>query len=710
MSPCTRPTVLLLLGLAAVSALPVHAAEPPSARAPEALDAVELEAVEVVAPKPRSALGLPAAVDRVNADELHEGQLQLDLAEGLLRVPGIAPRNRQNYAQDSQLQSRGYGARASFGVRGLQLRLDGVPLGSPDGQGQAGTVSMGSLDRIEVLRGPLAFRYGNGSGGVIALHSAKPLPVGQYGFDLLGGEHDTGRVSIYASAPLGADSSLRFDAQHLETAGTRPHSAAQRDQLSARGVAALGGGRELELSLGLFDQPLAQDPLGLTRTEFDADPRQTAPSALLFNTRKTARERQASARYAQPLADGRTRIELLGYVARREIEQFLSVPKTAQAAASSAGGVIDTGRDLVGTELLLSHDFGGATLQAGLQWQQLAEQRLGYENFVGDTLGVRGALRRDEDNQLANFDQFLLLDWPLMERLDLLAALRHSELRVRSDDHYIVGSNRDDSDRLSYRATTPALGLSYAINAGNSVYASAGRGFETPTLTELAYKPDGSSGFNRDLRASRSRSVELGYKRRLAPGRLLNLAVYDIRAKDEIVPAGNSGGRATFQNADSRRRGVELGLDLALSPDWSARLAADWIRARFDEDYSYTSQGSLRRVQAGNRLPGVPHSSAFLELAWRDLRPGLSAALESRYLGSVAVDDRNIDETGSTPLFNARVGWRWQNGLRVFLRAENLADREYAGSVIVNEANGRYFEPGAARSVYLGLRYDGRID
>lgn len=708
MSPRPRSATLLLLGLAAAaSALPVLAADAAPEGAP-----VELDTVEVVAPKPRSALGLPAAVDRVDAAELHEGQLQLDIAEGLLRVPGIAPRSRQNYAQDSQLQSRGYGARASFGVRGLQLRLDGVPLGSPDGQGQAGTVSIGALDRIEVLRGPLAYRYGNASGGVIALQSAEPLPVGQYGFDLLGGEHDTGRFSMYAGAPLGKDSSLRLDVQHLETAGARPHSAAQRDQLSARGVAALGEGRELELALSLFDQPMAEDPLGLTRLQFNADPRQAAPSALLYNTRKTARERQASARYSQPLADGQTRVELLGYVARREIEQFLSVLKTAQTAASSAGGVVDTDRDLVGTELLLSRDFGVATLQAGLQWQQLDEQRLGYENFVGDTLGVKGARRRDEDNRLSNFDQFLLLDWPLLERLDLLAALRHSELRLRSDDHYIVGTNRDDSGRLSYSATTPALGLSYAINAGNSVYASAGRGFETPTLTELAYRPDGASGFNRELKAARSRSVELGYKRKLAPGRLLNLTAYDIRTRDEIVPATNSGGRTTFQNAPggTQRRGVELGIDAQLARDWSARLAADWIRARFEQDYGYTSLGSARSVKAGNRLPGVPHSSAFLELAWRDQQTGPSAALETRYLGSVAVDDTNADKTGGTPLFNARVGWRWPNGLRVFLRAENLADREYAGSVIVNEANGRYFEPGAARSVYLGLRYDGKMD
>ena len=690
-----RPLLPLLLAVPALAG----AAEPP----------VALDTVEVVAPTPRSALGLPAAVDRVDAAELRDGQLQLDLSESLQRVPGLDPRNRQNYAQDSQLQSRGFGARASFGVRGLQLRLDGAPLGSPDGQGQTGTVAIGALDRIEVLRGPLAYRYGNAAGGVLALHSAEPAPEGRYGFDAVAGAHDTGRLALHASAPLSKDSSLRLDLQHLETGGSRPHSAARREQLQARSVTDFGGGRELEAALSVFDQPLAQDPLGLTRAQFDADPRQAAPAALLFNTRKRAQEHQGSLRWSQPLADGRTRIELLAFASQREIEQFLSVPRAAQAAPGSAGGVVDTARALFGGEISLSQDFGAFTLQGGLQWQRLDEAREGFENFAGSTLGVKGTLRRDEDNRLANFDQFLLLDWPLAPRWDLLAALRHSRLTLRSQDHYFAAGNGDDSGRLAFESTRPALGLSYAMGPASSVYASAGLGFETPTLTELAYRPDGRAGFNGALEASRSRSLELGYKLRLAPGRLLGLALYDIRAEDEIVPAVNSGGRASFQNADTKRHGAELGLDARLGSDWSARLAADWIRARFAESYRYTSQGQSNFVAEGNRVPGVPRLGAFLELAWRKERAGPSAALELRHLGSVAVNDLNSDRASAYTLLNAWAGWRWADGWRVFLRADNLADLDYAGSVIVNEANGRFFEPGAGRSLYAGIRYDGRI-
>ena len=687
--------------------LPLLLAAPALAGAAES--PVALDTVEVVAPTPRSTLGLPAAVDRVGAADLRDGQLQLDLSESLQRVPGMDARNRQNYAQDTQLQSRGFGARASFGVRGLQLRLDGVPLGSPDGQGQVGTIAIGALDRIEVLRGPLAYRYGNAAGGVLALQSAEPAPEGRYGFDAMAGAHDTARLALHASAPLSDDSSLRLDLQHLETGGSRPHSAARREQLQARSVTDFGGGRELEAALSVFDQPLAQDPLGLTRAQFDADPRQAAPAALLFDTRKRAQERQGSLRWSQPLADGLTRLELAGFVSQRQIEQFLSVPRAAQAAPGSAGGVVDTDRALVGGEVSLSHDFGAFTLQGGLQWQQLDEARRGFENFAGGTLGVKGALRRDEDNRLANFDQFLLLDWPLAPRWELLAAVRHSRLTLRSDDHYRATGNGDDSGSLAFESTNPALGLSYAISAASSVYASAGLGFETPTLTELAYRPDGSAGFNGALEASRSRSLELGYKLRLAPGHLLNLAVYDIRGDDEIVPATNSGGRSSFQNADTARQGAELGIDTRLGSDWSARIAADWIRARFAESYRYSSQGQTNTVDEGNRVPGVPRLGAFLELAWRKELRGPSAALELRHLGSVAVNDLNSDRASAYTLLNAWAGWRWSDGWRVFLRADNLADRDYAGSVIVNEANGRFFETGAGRSLYAGIRYDGRI-
>src|SRR6185295_3715919 len=127
---------------------------------------------EVVVTATRTAqptLEVPASVDRIYAEDISEGKAQVNLSESLGRVPGISVQNRQNYAQDLQIQSRGFGARSTFGVRGIRLVADGIPATMPDGQGQASTFDLGSAERIEVLRGPFSALYGNASGGVIAV-------------------------------------------------------------------------------------------------------------------------------------------------------------------------------------------------------------------------------------------------------------------------------------------------------------------------------------------------------------------------------------------------------------------------------------------------------------------------------------------------------------------------------------------------------------
>src|SRR5204863_1963465 len=123
---------------------------------------------------PQSALEVPASIDRIYGDEIREDRGQVNLSESLGRVPGIVVQNRQNYAQDLQIQSRGFGARSTFGVRGIRLVADGIPATMPDGQGQASTFALGSAERIEVLRGPFSALYGNASGGVIAVDTQDP--------------------------------------------------------------------------------------------------------------------------------------------------------------------------------------------------------------------------------------------------------------------------------------------------------------------------------------------------------------------------------------------------------------------------------------------------------------------------------------------------------------------------------------------------------
>lgn len=334
----------------------------------------------------------------------------------------------------------------------------------------------------------------------------------------------------------------------------------------------------------------------------------------------------------------------------------------------------------------------------------MSEDRKGYVNNAGS----QGALKRDERNTVENDDVFAQAALDLGAQLTATAGLRSSRVRFRSTDHFVAAGNPDDSGGVDYRATNPVLGLSWRASPALNVYANAGRGFETPTFTELAYRPVGT-GLNTDLRASRSRHAELGAKWKLADGHRIDAAVFDIRSEDEIVVDTNSGGRSTFKNAGrTTRRGIELQYLGQFGESWRSTLSLSALRARFADDFVSGSGAAAVPVPAGNRLPGTPERSAFAEVAWapRAAWGGFNAAVELVHTARLFVNDANSDAAPASTVVNLRAGFAQRLGdwrLRQLLRVDNAADRRYAGSVIVNEANQRFFEPAQPRNWLVAL-------
>jgi iron complex outermembrane recepter protein len=676
--------------------------------------ATDLDTIRVVA-APRSLSQLPGTASVLDAETLRDGQRQVNLSEALQRVPGITALDRQNYAQDLQIQSRGFGARSTFGIRGIRLVVDDLPASAADGQGQAAAFPLSTLDRVEVLRGPLALLYGNASGGAIVGRSVLDAPSGIEA-DAWAGNHAARRFALRADAkPSFADDALRLrlGANAFETDGVRAHSATRRRQFNAVGEWTPREGDSLRLMANALRQPLAQDPLGLDRATYRRDPQATDPVAVQFDTRKTIDESQMGLQWRSERATGEW--WLGAYGGRREIEQFLSIPIVAQRAASSAGGVIDLGRDSRGIDAGRRWRSARGSLAVGVEANALREQRRGYENFIGTdpataTLGVRGRLRRDERNRVDTVDAYAVADMRIATDWTALAGVRRSRMRFDSDDRFLA--NGDDSGGRRETADAWSLGIVRALAHGEW-YLNRGRGFESPTLVESAYRPDGEAGFNRELRNARSDAWEAGARWRSADGvHRGEIALYRIDGRDEIVPAFSRGGRASFANAGATRRlGVEVAVSGALSEQWRYALAASWIDATFVEDFEFRvatgTQVSLRQVEAGARIPGIPRADAFAELLWRSQDGRWSSAFEVRARGAIAVDDRNTDFAAG----HARFAWRGQWRPRadapwsVYARIDHLSGRAQIGSVIVNEANGRFFEPAADREFTLGLRW-----
>lgn len=664
-----------------------------SGTTPEVLDPV----VVTANPSAQRASDLPYSVGVVDAKAIAASGPGINLAEALSRVPGVAAAARNNYAQDIQLSSRGFGARAGFGIRGLRLYEDGIPATAPDGQGQATQFDLANAQRIEVLRGPFSALYGNASGGVIALFGAAAQNDGAYGSADIG-SFGLRQFRLGGEARLGELWNVRSSATRLDVDGFRPHSAASRQLYSVR-AARNEEADTLLLSASHWEQP-AQDPLGLTRAQFDADPRQTAPQASQFDTRKEARQTQGGAAWH----DGG--LSLGSYAGKRAVTQWLAIPPGPQADPRHSGGVVDFDRRYYGTDLRYSLAWPGIDVTGGLATDWQDEDRRGFENFAGTQLGVTGALRRDEANRVYDFDQYAQAQWRFAQDASTTLGLRHGQIHFRSQDHYL--GNGDDSGALHYSYTNPIAGLLYQPASDWSLRASAGRGYETPTFNELAYRPDGTPGLNTALRAQSSRQLELGAQWRGSEASV-DLALFDARTEDELVVLTNSGGRSSFGNAGrTGRHGAELGAAWHFAPRWRSTAALSWLDATYREAFltcaAVPCTTPTQSVPAGNRIPGVPALASFVDLAWAPAPYEFAVEWSAR--SRVAVNDANSDFAAAHGLLAVRAQYERVCGavrLRTGLRVDNLLDRVYAGSVIVGDANGRFFEPGAPRSLLLSL-------
>ncbi|HYP81226.1 MAG TPA: TonB-dependent receptor [Steroidobacteraceae bacterium] len=679
--------------------------------------APELDTIEVSATRLRSVqdIDVPASVTTVQL-ESNRNRAQVNVTEGLAGIPGVTALDRQNYAQDTQLSIRGFGARSTFGVRSLRIYADGIPASMPDGQGQLSHFSMLAGERMQVMRGPFSALYGNSSGGVVQMWSS---PGTEDGPTRVRGSYGSFDARSLGAQTLGAVGPVNYNlaASRFETDGYRDHSAAQRDVINARIGFDTGASRDLYLVGNYLDTPEALDPLGLSRADWNANPRQVVPVATQFNTRKSAEQLQGGVVFEQRFA-GTQSVHAMGYVGNRKINQVLGIPVNVQANPLHSGGVVDLDNDYRGVDLRWSAHgalFGRPfEATAGVNFDEQDQLRRGYENFQGSTLGVQGKLRRNEDNNVGNADQFAQVWWQFADRWSLLAGVRHSEVNFKSEDHYIVGTNPDDSGSRDYDDTTPVAGLMYRPSDSLRLYFSAGQGFETPTFNELSYRSDGQAGLALNLEPVRSDNYELGAKWHLPAGMQLEAALFRANTKDELAVARNTGGRSSYRNIDSaRRQGFEAAAAMPLSHSLQLELSYTWLDATFTSDFLTCVAAGCTvpnvLIPAGSRIPGVAEHQGMARLHWS---PGAwSTALEFQGVSALVANDVGTESAPGYGLVNIEAGRDWMFGqttMRAFARVENLLDHRYIGSVIVNDGNGRYYESGPERSAMLGLQWQWR--
>ncbi|HBY5109503.1 TonB-dependent siderophore receptor [Klebsiella pneumoniae] len=694
-----------------------HAALPalllPLIAAAQAAD--EQTMVVTAAPTTVSELDTPAAVSVVNGDEMRQAAPRVNLSESLGAVPGLQVQNRQNYAQDLQLSIRGFGSRSTYGVRGLRIYVDGIPATMPDGQGQTSNIDIGSVDTIEVLRGPFSALYGNSSGGVINVTSQTGTQPPTVEASSYYGSFGTWHYGMKATGAVGdgshaGDVDYTVSTNRFTTHGYRDHSGARKNLANARLGVRINDVSKLTLLLNSVDIK-ANDAGGLTTDEWRDNPRQS-PRGDQYNTRKNTRQTQAGLRYERQLS-AQDDLSVMMYAGERETTQFQSIPRAPQLKPSHAGGVIDLTRHYQGIDTRLTHRgelLVPVTLTAGLDYENMSERRKGYENFVmvngAPQYGEQGALRRNERNLMWNVDPYLQTQWQLTDKLSLDAGVRYSSVWFDSNDYYITPGNGDDSGDASYHKWLPAGSLKYALTDAWNVYLSAGRGFETPTINELSYRSDNQSGLNFGLKPSTNDTVEIGSKTRIGNG-LFTAALFQTNTDNEIVVDSSSGGRTSYKNAGkTRRQGMELGLDQQFGESWRLKAAWTWL------DATYRTNVCDDASCNGNRIPGIARNMGYASFGYQP-EQGWYAGSDIRYMSDIMANDENTAKAPSWTVVGLTTGYKWSYGrmdMDLFGRIDNLFDREYVGSVIVNESNGRYYEPAPGRNYGIGLNLAWRFE
>lgn len=637
-------------------------------------------------------LDTAASVNVVTSSQIHNGQAENNLSEPLNRVPGIFALNRQNYAQDLQISSRGFGANSTFGTRGIRLYVDNIPGTVADGQGQISHIDLPSTERIEVIRGPFSVLYGNSSGGVISVFSEDGGPKNniQPYFEL--GSYSQRKAGIKASG-LYKNTNYLFDVGDFHTDGYRVHSAA--DRFNANSKIKFRPVSDSVITFVANNVNLsAQDPLGLTAAQLAANPKQAGNNAISQNTRKTVLQTQTGFTIDTRI-DQKNQLLFTPYYGQRHVTQFL---------AATNNGVIDLKRDFYGMDSKWIHKdqlIGmPLTFVGGVDFNENDDQRQTYQNNGG----IQGALGQTYRMSAKNFDQYAHIDWRLLERLALNFGARNSQTNLSSISNN-PSLNNTSSGSHAYQALTSMVSLQYYLSEVSNVYVSYGSSFDTPTLNQVTYNSS-FTGSNFGLNAATTKQVEIGFKSKLSKSAQIILALFNANTSNDIVVGASSLGRTSFTNAPkTNRQGIEASAQFILPHQFELNMAYTLLNATVKEAYLNNNA----YVLSGNRIPGVPNQGLFSELLWVKPNKSIEAAVEARVNGSMAVNDINSPSmaTGYAVLnlrtmFRQEIAGGWS--LSQFFRINNILNRSYVGSVIVNQTSSQFYEPAPTRNWLVGAK------
>ena len=654
---------------------------------------------------------VPSSVAVVERDQIAYAQRRTSLDEALRGIPGLFVQNRRNYGLSGGIGLSIRAPQPRFGLRGLAIIQDGIPITTADGTTEPGNVDLGSVGRIEVIRGPSSVLYGNSAGGVINLNTtfdtSRPLTVTP---DIQFGSNGYNRQQVRLD---GGNTGTQFMASvsRFETDGFRQNSAAEITQANVVVRRVISPSTELRGVFNLYDAPFAESASFLNEADARADAVRDDDGECLSGA-CLARDVAVARHWGEGTTQGQGGLTVEHRFGGAQVFRATGWGMWRSLDAIGAFQNIELARTGFGFR---SEYLGGTQVgSAGVEWVaglDIASQNDDRQEFgqvapvVSGGDATNGALAVDQTEDVLSAGPFAQVSIAPNDRVQVTAGVRWDYYDFSAGDRKL-----DDGDQSGDRtmgAVSPSVGATFAAAPGVNIFASFATAYETPTTVELSNTPTGDGGFNQDLDPQDLRSFEVGVRGLIAPARLrYEAAVYVSTVDNALVSFQNPLSQDFFSNAGkSSRDGVELSLEWVPDASFNTRFAYTYQDFVFEEFNTGSSDF------AGNKEPGAPPHRVFVGFNYT--APfGLRSGATVRWVDEFFVRNDNTASNWANTVVDLRFGYdtKWSNiDVRPFVGIDNVFDERYNSSAIVNAFGGRYYEPSPDREVYVGLTIGGGV-
>lgn len=672
-------------------------------------------------------LQIPYAAESIDTGNIQKGQKLISLEETLQTIPGIFVNNRNNFALGDRISIRGIGARASFGVRGIKIILDEIPLTMPDGQSQLNNLDLGSAGKIEIIKGPAASIYGNAAGGLINIQTenidGKNLTVTPrilFGSDRL--TDIQGKVSV-------ADKKTNYlvNINKLKGDGFRENSAFEQWSVNAVSRFKFSDKMKITAVLNFFYAPYAFNPSSLSRQDALDNPTKSRYYVKQQGACEQTQQAQSGITFFYSPSQ-KEHIKLTFYGLSRSIKN--PIPSRIIDLARIAGGIR--------MALTKQSNFGPLVLNwtGGLDTEFQFDKRKESQNNGLNTEWVGkihnedvfkkiedGPVLLKQDEQVWGIGPFLKIEIPVTPQWRLTFGSRFDTYQFKVKDRFLADSSDDSGNRIM-KQMSPMTGIVYLYSPTHSVYFNYSTAFQTPTTSELGNQPSGKGGLNPNLNPEIIYNYETGFKGIFSIMKLqYQLSLFHMHFTDMLIPyQAVSSDEVFFRNAGSAvNNGIELSLDWQLTQFFNFQITYTYMDFKFT-DYKTenpVSNGSEIINLKGNKIPGV--SPQIFYSAVRFNYPShIFTVLQLKANGKYFVNDFNGPSPGETlPVKNyindafitldLHSGKTWSFkyfNLQAFAGIDNIFNKNYNNSVVPNASGANFFEPAPGRTWYGGIKLE----